>query len=262
MTTTTQDHIMIEDIQDGIVLLKNGSGALVLQVYAVNFGLLSEREQEGIIYVFAQLISSLSFAIQIVVFSTRLNISSYLELLDKARASQKNPLLLKMIGAYRAFILATIKQYEVLDKKFYLVIPLYKDEIGLTYTKEVLWQKVKTVLLPRRDQIMRLLARIGLKTTQLDNRKLIDLFYQIYNEDAYIESAQPPDQAADNQVKNTTPSSKPQDNSTKPDLETPSQVLPANQISPQVQPPANPAISEGTKARNHPFVVEELRDNV
>lgn len=178
---TTQQHLLISDIRDDIIILKTGGGALVLQVSAVNFGLLSDREQIGIIVAFAQMLNSLSFSIQIVIHSERLNISSYLKLLDKAQKAQVNPLLSALIGNYRQFVQTTIKENDVLDKKFYLVVPLFSLELGLTASRENLKQKIKTILLPRRDQVIRQLNRVGLKATQLTNQKLIELLYDIYN---------------------------------------------------------------------------------
>lgn len=178
---TTQQHFTISDIQNDILLLKNGGGALVLQVSAVNFGLLSEREQVAIISSFAQMLNSLSFSIQITIHSERLNITSYLELLAKAQIAQSNPLLSQMITEYKQFIQSTIKDNEVLDKKFYIVIPLFSIELGLRISKKSLEQKIKTILLPRKDQVIRQLARVGLRATQLEKIELIKLFYNIYN---------------------------------------------------------------------------------
>lgn len=179
--STTQQHLPILDIQDGIILLKDGGGALVLQTSAVNFGLLSDREQMAIIASFAQMLNSLSFSIQIVIHSERLDISSYINLLEKAQNLQTNPLLQHMITQYKEFIKNTIKENEVLDKKFYIVIPLYSLELGLTASKESLQQKIKTVLLPRRDQVLRQLNRVGLVAQQLNERELLEVFFDIYN---------------------------------------------------------------------------------
>lgn len=240
---TTQEHIPIADIKNDIVLLKKGGAALILQVPAVNFGLLSDREQAGIIFSFAQLINSLSSTIQICIYSERLNISSYLELLDKARASQTNPLLLQMMGSYRSFIQSTIKENEVLDKKFYVIIPLFSEEIGLKYSEELFWHKVKTVLLPRREQIVRLLGRIGLRAQQLEGQKIIELFYNIYNP---TPSAQPVPAALKVEL-TPQPSPPPPAPTPPPQPPSPSETAPV-QTSPVVT----------SKAGNHPFVVEEL----
>jgi len=237
---TTQQHLLISDIKNDILLLKNGGGALVLQVSAVNFGLLSDMEQVAIIASFAQMLNSLSFSIQIVVHSERLNISSYLTLMDKAKQAQTNPLLSALITNYRQFIQTTIKENDVLDKKFYLIIPLFALELGITASKENLEQKIKTVLLPRRDQIIRQLNRVGLKATQLTEQKLIEVFYDMYN-GQFVENipaimAEQPIEVTLKQPKLAATESAP------PSISTP------------------PLTSQ--TSRTHPFVVEELDEKV
>lgn len=248
--STTQEHIPIRYISDDIVFLKDGGGALILQVSAVNFGLLSEREQIAIISSFAQMLNSLSFSIQIIIHSKRLNISSYLNLLDNAKKSQTNPLLSQMIGNYRQFIQTLIKENEVLDKKFFCIIPLFRLELGLVASQETLKQKIKTILLPRRDQVIRQLARAGLKANQLTNNKLIELFYDLYN----YNEATPEAGEADLESTQTQHAQ----------LKTPPAPMlpkPAPPI-PQSPPPRDqrPPIIQTNPSRTHPFVVEELEE--
>lgn len=252
--STTQQHLSIKDIQDDIILLKDGGGALVLQVSAVNFGLLSDREQIAIISSFAQMLNSLSYSIQIVIHSERLNISSYLNLLDKAQKIQSNPLLSKMIIQYKQFIQTTIKENDVLDKKFYVIIPLFKLELGLISSKETLEQKIKTVLLPRRDQIIRQLSRVGLRATQLSNKSLLELFYNIYN-GQFVESIPP---ISLNPSELAVRLKQPQPITPEPTFNqsaTPSTNQTTNQ-------PNLGAPSTYSASRAHPFVVEELDENV
>lgn len=66
---STQDHLNIEDIKDDIIMLKDGSCCIILQTNAVNFNLLSEAEQEAIIFAYAGLLNSLSFPVQIFIRS-------------------------------------------------------------------------------------------------------------------------------------------------------------------------------------------------
>lgn len=241
---TTQQHLLISEIKDDILLLKNGGGALVLQVSAVNFGLLSDREQIAIIGSFAQMLNSLNFSIQIVIYSERLDISSYLELLDKAKQAQINPLLAKMIVSYRQFIQTTIKENDVLDKKFYIVVPLFSLELGLTASKENLEQKIKTILLPRQDQIIRQLNRIGLRATQVTHQKLVELFFGIYNGQS-LEKAQT----------SPIPVPKIEVNLKQPLQTLAPAALPATPPQNNQQPPQT-----SQPSRNHPFVVEELEN--
>lgn len=249
---TTQQHLSIADIQDDILLLKDGGGALILQVSAVNFGLLSDREQAAIIGSFAQMLNSLSFSIQIVIISERLDISSYLGILDKAQKAQTNPLLAEMIIEYRQFIQSVVKENEVLDKSFYIVIPLFSLELGLTASKQTLEQKIKTVLLPRRDQIIRQLNRVGLRAVQLKKTALIKVFYAIYNGEMTEKPASQPIKPEELAVrlKNPTPS---------PSTDT----LTHRPAEPPTTQPAAPTRVEPVvtqSARTHPFVVEELTE--
>lgn len=230
---------------------------MVLEVSAVNFGLLSDREQAAIIGSFAQMLNSLSFSIQIVIISERLNISSYLAVLDKAQKAQANPLLSEMITQYKQFIQGTIKENEVLDKKFYIVIPLFSIELGLTTSKTNLEQKIKTVLLPRKDQIIRQLSRVGLRATQINRQKLIEVFYNIYNGTVLEKPASQlvsPDQLA---VRLKNP--KPIEQSVQPVKQTPAAPQ-LEQPTPAQTPvqPVPPKAGSGQRTKTHPFVVEEL----
>jgi hypothetical protein len=80
---STQEHLSVHNIRDNIVMLKDGSCSLLLSVSAVNFDLLSEREQDAIIYAYGSLLNSLTFSIQIFIRSQKKDISSYLKLLEK-----------------------------------------------------------------------------------------------------------------------------------------------------------------------------------
>ncbi len=189
---STQQHLDIEDIKDNVVIFKNGSCCMILQASAVNFGLLSETEQDATIYAYAGLLNSLSFPIQIVIRSKQKDISSYLNLLQTQEKKQQSPQLKSWIKNYRQFIEKIVKENEILDKKFYVIIPFSSLELGITtsvltnkkglpYPKEYILEKAKTNLHPKRDHIIKQLARIGLKTKQLGTQELIELFYNIYN---------------------------------------------------------------------------------
>ena len=81
---TSQEHLDIEDIRDDLVIMKDGGAVLVITTTAINFGLLSEREQDATIYAYAALLNSLTFPIQILIRSQKKDITGYLRLLDQA----------------------------------------------------------------------------------------------------------------------------------------------------------------------------------
>ena len=241
----TQDHIPISGIKEGIVLLKDGGAAVILKVSAVNFGLLSADEQLAIIGSFAQMLNSLSFAIQIVILSKRLDISSYIALLDKELKLQTNPLLAQTMVRYRQFVQSLIKENEVLDKSFYVAVPVSRLELSVGVLKgDELLSKAKTKILPRRDQIARQLNRVGLKVSQLSDKELVELFYYIYNSS---DSA-----GAKLEIPRETRLEVP-----------PQQVIPAqNTMAAQTTQPQPVQRPYQAPPRNQPFFVEELSDTV
>lgn len=194
--STTQGFIEIEDIRNGLVLLPDGSVALIIQTTAVNFGLLSETEQEARIYAYAAFLNSLSFPVQIIIRSEKKDISSYLTLLEKQEEQQKNPVLKVRIQQYREFVGLTVKERNVLDKKFYIVIPFSSLELGISnvrtlaksktlpYSPAYIFDHAKTKLYPKRDHVLRQLGRFGLQGRQLETKELIELFYDIYHPNA------------------------------------------------------------------------------
>jgi len=196
--SSTQDHLDIEDIRDNLVLLKDGACCLLLETTAVNFSLLSESEQDAIIYAYAGLLNSLTFPIQIVVTSQKKNIANYLALLAGQKQKISNPLLKTQVEKYYNFVKKTVAENEVLDKKFYLVIPFSSLELGvstaltsslkrkpgLPFDKQSILTKAKNALIPKRDHLLKQLTRIGLKAKQLTTPDLIKLFYNYYNPDS------------------------------------------------------------------------------
>lgn len=181
---STQEHLEIADIADDLVIMKDGSVALVIAVSAVNFGLLSEKEQEAIIFAYAGMINSLNFSIQIVVRSQQKDISHYLTLLEQEETKQTNPLLKSQIGSYRKFIAQTVKENNVLDKKFYVIIPFSSLELGVGTKKPpqaTILERAKVALMPKRDHLMRQMGRLGLRAKQLTTAELIEVYYEIYN---------------------------------------------------------------------------------
>lgn len=192
--STTQAFTEIEYIDRDIVLFSDGSCALVIATSAVNFGLLSQKEQEALIYAYAGFLNSLSFSIQLLIHTEHKDVTQYLHLLEEREKKQANPNLSNRIKSYRGFVSSVVKERDVLDKKFYIIIPFSHLEIGpspkvlfgskrtgLPYAKEYIIDKALTVLVPKRDHIVRLLNRLGLKAAQLSTEQLARLFFTIYN---------------------------------------------------------------------------------
>lgn len=196
---STQDHLDIETIQNNLVIRKDGSAVAVLRTTAVNFDLLSEREQEATIEAYGALLNSLSFTIQVLVRSKRLNIKSYINKLRKEKERKKNPKLESQMADYINFITNLTKRNEVLDKKFYITVPFRQTQIKVENPFQKFIAKIqgkeiepkidieRTVekaipkLEPRIEQIKKQFNRVGIHVERLHTNQLVKLFYDFYN---------------------------------------------------------------------------------
>lgn len=193
---STQDHLPIEDIRDDLVILKNGMVSVVIEVNALNFDLLSEREQDTKIMQFAALLNSLDFSFQIVIKTERTDVTNYIDKLRAYKEKQISDALKKQIDIYMEFITNITSNKEVLDKTFYVAIPesasmvqktsalkqIFGKTEKITNVKSIL-EAVKPRLYPKRDHLVRQFSNIGLQATPMGYDKLVRLYYSMYDPD-------------------------------------------------------------------------------
>lgn len=189
----TQQFLEIDQIREGVVILKDRSLRGILLVSSMNFALKSEEEQNAIIYQFQNFLNSMDFSCQIIVQSRRLNITSYLDTLKDLEEKQHNPLLKIQTKGYREFIEETIKGGTIMKKAFFVVVPFYflstqpKDqkkqsapqqgstliETSFQRNKFQLWQRMEFVALG--------LKRCGLQAVPLITPEIIELFWGLHH---------------------------------------------------------------------------------
>lgn len=193
---STQEHLDIEDIIDDLVILKNGNVSLILETSSLNFDLLSEEEQDIRIMGFAGLLNSLNFQMQIVVRTERTDVSEYIDKLKIYKEKQISVALKRQIEIYMQFIKNLTVNNEVLDKRFFIVIPaiiasvqrtsmlrqLLGKPVKISNLEQVL-EKAKTELYPKRDHLSKQFQKIGLDSWQLKTDDLIRLYYSMYQPD-------------------------------------------------------------------------------
>lgn len=198
--SSTQSTLSIIDIKEDIVVLTNKRYRTVLQVKAINFDLLSEDEQDSIIYAYASLINSINYPIQILVKTRQLNITSYLDYLERAKQAQPSQVLKNQISSYQQFVNKLVVENNVLFKTFYVVIPFdgiqvdkssifdpllnilggSKSTVTTTYTEKEFAQ-AREKLVQMTSDLMGQFQRIGLQVRQLTSQELVGLYYTLYN---------------------------------------------------------------------------------
>lgn len=178
----TQKFIEIQSIHDDVIVLSGGNACLVIEVQTANFALLSKEEQDAKIFSYTSLLNSLSFPIQILVKNKRVDISSYVKLLEteiqKQNAEGKKKDYMKQ---YKEYVAQLVKTSSVLDKKFYIVIPYSSLEAGVPFAKKDFITTALEALHTKANSLYAQLAKLNLKAKALEKEELINLFYAIFN---------------------------------------------------------------------------------
>ncbi len=197
----SQKFLDISEIRDDTLILKDGTLRGVLLVSSINFALKSYDEQQAIVQAYMQFLNSLEFPIQIVIQSRKMNIDPYLHQLEEQQKKLSNELLKRQIIDYRDFIQRLVQIGDIMQKRFYVVVPLnpatnqqksFFQRLGeiLTPTiairfSEQRFQKQLFDLSLRVNQITSGLSSMSLKAIQLNTQSLIELFYTVYNPELY-----------------------------------------------------------------------------
>lgn len=201
---STQEHLDIETIKDGIIVLKNGGAAVVLKTTSVNFDLLSIREQDAAISAFSGLLNSLSFPIQVIVRSKKMDITAYIENVKKIEVEQTDSKIKEQTRKYIRFVQELVTKNEALDKNFFVIIPYNtvavipggspfswafdllgfntkkKGHIDISYVLKI----AKVQLEPKTEHLIKEFTRMNIKAKQMTTEELVELFYDIYNSES------------------------------------------------------------------------------
>ncbi len=203
---STQNTLQIAEIRDGVVIMSDGSFRCVVMVKSINFDLMSPEEREAVEYSFQGFLNSLYFDIQIFIRSQKVDIRPYIERLDKIRSEHDNMLLALLMEDYIAYMADIAQQTNIMDKKFYVVIPfspvpnvqqaitqsknffsglagLFKGTEQKVVVNEGDLNKAKDELRNRVQAVLGGLQQCGVQGLPLDTQELIELYYDTYNPD-------------------------------------------------------------------------------
>ena len=196
----SQEFVPIEEIRDGIVVLKDGTMCLLLMASSLNFALKSADEQQAIIFQFQNFLNSLDFTVQFHIQSRRLDIRPYLATLEERLAKQTNDLIKIQIKEYIGFIKNFTESTSIMTKSFFIVIP-YEPPILTAASGKGLFSKLfkkgetaadqeaakrtfeenRTQIEQRSSVVEQGLSRTGVRTIPLGTEELVELYYKIFN---------------------------------------------------------------------------------
>jgi hypothetical protein len=203
---STQRYLPFSEIRDNIVMMKDGSSRMILCVHALNFNLKSTEEQDAILMSYQRFLNALSFPIQIMIRSLKVDIESYINKLKNLALKQPNPLLQEQTYKYVDFLTTLIDLAQIMKKEFYIVVPydlennesVRKTDVfgvfksfwsALSQEESVVdirnnrirMAKLKKWNHERLSQVKMSLESIGLKADEVDKTDLVKLIYNYYN---------------------------------------------------------------------------------
>lgn len=204
---STQSTLQLSEVRDNMVVMIDGSMRAVIACKSINFDLMSDRERDGIEYSYQQFLNSLNFPVQILIRSQRVDIGQYLDKLVTTRRAQDNMLLGVLMDDYINFIDVLSQEANIMEKTFYIVVPYFpngdaanlieqgkgffgklfaKPKNTITRINTADYQKAKSEIKNRVDNVIAGMFQIGVQSVQLDTKSLGELYYSFYNPDTAV----------------------------------------------------------------------------
>lgn len=195
----SQNFVPVQEVRDGIVILKDGGMRSILMASSINFALKSDDEQTAFILQFQNFLNSLDFSVQVFIQSTMLNIRPYTDTLEVALKDQLDDLMRVQIREYIQFVKSFTEAANIMTKNFFVVVPYDPAIVSSTSSKGLLGSlpfaaKPKTraeantsfeenlsQLEQRIGVVQQGLMRSGVRTVQLGSEETIELLYKLFN---------------------------------------------------------------------------------
>ncbi|MDB5238820.1 MAG: hypothetical protein JWO00_155 [Candidatus Parcubacteria bacterium] len=198
---TTQNFVPIQEIRDGVVILKTGGMRAMVLATSLNFALKSSDEQSAILMQFQNFLNSLDFSIQIFVQSKKLDIRPYIALLEDRYKEQPTELMKIQVREYIEFIRTFVESTNIMTKSFFVVIPYdppimtgNKNPImnaipgrkkqtaaQTTANADQQFQEYRSQLEQRVAVVEQGLVRCGIRAAELGTEEVVELFYKLFN---------------------------------------------------------------------------------
>ena len=205
--STTQSTILISELRDSMVIMKDGSFRAVVACKSINFDLMSEQEREGVEFAYQNFLNSLNFTTQILIRSQRIDIAPYIDRLVELRRNNDNMLLGKLMDNYIDFIDILSQEANIMDKSFFVIIPYYTSKDAekameesknffktfsknkaptVTRIDRATYDKAVTEINNRVEAVISGLFQLGIHSVRLNTKELAQLYYNFNNPDTAV----------------------------------------------------------------------------
>ena len=208
------DFMEFDKIEDNMIIQKNGTRyVMVVECQGINYDLMSQDEKIAVEEGFIQFLNTLAYPIQLYIQTRKINLESslnsyktevdkiereYSRVKTRYQAIASNPdstdeqkkqalyafTKQKNLYEYGKDIIYTTERMSlnknILNKKYYVVIPYYPDEIG-DYSKDEIRELAFSELYTRAQSIISTLSVSSVVGKVLSSTELVELLYVAYN---------------------------------------------------------------------------------
>jgi hypothetical protein len=194
---STQEFVPIQEVRDGVLVLKDGGMRAIVLASSLNFALKSDDERQAIILQFQDFLNSIDFSIEILIQSRRLDIRPYLALLEEQEKKQLNSLMKIQTKEYIEFIKNFTENTNIMTKNFFVVVPydpaivtsakasgissIFGGKKKSAVAEQASFDENRTQLEERLSVVEQGLVRTGIRVARLGTEEVIELFYKAFN---------------------------------------------------------------------------------
>ena len=200
---TLSNFWQFQDIKDGVIIMRNGSYRMCLEVFPANFGLMDEEEKKRAVAGFEQVLREIDIKhpLRVLIQTRKTNATDYIEQLEHTY-SIRNIGTYDLFQKYAGFIREVNKDYEIITKKFYLILEfselkytLSKDIISREekeekkkhkITDEEIFQEVRQGMIGILTTFKSQLQAINLKSKILETNEIVKVMMGYLDEEKYI----------------------------------------------------------------------------
>src|ERR1700724_3412880 len=173
----TRAFVRLREVTNGVIGLDLGRKHLdyrgVLKVSSVNFSLLSENDQDGVIEGFKAFLNGLAFPLQILVRNLPYDLTGYLRAVEATQGS-----MAEAARDHARFVRYLSSRRALIQREYYIIVPI--DYQKTSDPAEAVGNAIAELEL-RLDEILQQLERMGLTGKRLTSAEVVPLYHSCFN---------------------------------------------------------------------------------
>ena len=123
---STQEHILVQGVRDGVIVLRTGDLAALLEVDGIDFARLTDELREGMVAQYENFLNTLRFPYQLTIARRRQPLEEYLARLEEKATEQTragNKLYAEQLDEWASFMLEVVQHVNPQIPHYLITLP-------------------------------------------------------------------------------------------------------------------------------------------